>query len=261
MIDHLKKISLDVKRAVDEFMENSPEISGEIIKIGADGTPTSRLDIVAEDVVFKYVEENDLPLNILSEEYGFLARGYDKTLVLDPLDGSYNAENNIPFYSISMAIGRKSLSDVEEGFVMNLASGRYYWAIKGSGAFFMEKRIRRMERKEALGVISLGKNVRDYVFNAIKETRRIRSMGCASLEMIMVAEGNADYFIYDYKNRNVLRIIDIAASTLIVRESGGYVFDLDTFSDLDMPFDLKERRNIVAFSKIETLDKIRGWKK
>lgn len=261
MINHLRNISFIVKEAVDEYLEKNFTIAGEIVKIGADGTPTSRLDIVAEDQVFRYIRENDLPINILSEEYGYLNRGYDKTLVLDPLDGSYNAENNIPFYSVSMAIGTKSLADVEIAFVMNLANGKYYWAEKGKGAYYMESRIRRRKREEMLGVISLGKNVRDYVFRGIGETRRIRSMGCASLEMIMVAEGSADFFIYDYRGKSVLRIVDIAASTFIVRESGGFVIDSNTFNHLEMPFDLKERRNIIAYSTPEVLEMIRGWKK
>ncbi|MGC9204142.1 MAG: inositol monophosphatase family protein [Thermoplasmata archaeon] len=261
MIDHLKRISFNVKKSVDEFLENNPGGAGETIKIGADGTPTSRLDLVAEDDVFRYVKDNDLPLNILSEEYGYLDRGYEDTLVLDPLDGSYNAENNIPFYSISMAIGRENLSGIEKAFVLNLASGRYYWAEKGKGAFFMEERIKKRKKRETLGVVSLGKNVKDYVFRGIEGTRRIRSMGCASLEMIMVAEGIADFFIYDYRGKSVLRIVDIAASTLIVRESGGFVLDAETFLPLEMPFSLSERRNIIAYSDPEVLEKIRGWRR
>ena len=261
MKDELKKISLNVKKAVDEELEKNYESVGEILKIGADGTPTSRLDLVAENQVFEYVEDHDLPFNILSEEYGFLNRGYDETLVVDPLDGSYNAENNIPIYSISLAIGKKTLNDIRFGFVMNLANGKYYWAEKGKGSFFEERRMLRKKRNEKLGVISIGKNVKNYVFEIMKNVSRIRSLGCASLEMIMVAEGNADFFIYDYEKKGVLRIIDIGASTLIVRENGGKVIDSNNFSDLEMDFDLMQRRNIIAYYDPSDFDLIKGWRK
>ncbi len=261
MIEHLKNISMNVKKAVDDFLERDSKSAGEILKIGADGTPTSRLDIVAEDQVFKYVKEEDLPFNILSEEYGYLDRGYGETLIVDPLDGSYNAENNIPFYSISLAVGRNNLGNIRLGFVMNLANGEYFWAERGKGAYAGQNKILRKKREESLGVISLGRNVKDYVFSVIKNTRRIRSMGCASLEMIMVAEGTADFFIYDYGKKGVLRIIDIGASTLIVRETGGKVLDADTLTDLQMNLDLMERRNVIAVSDFSALESIGGWRK
>lgn len=258
MISELSKIALNVKNSVEEFLKNDYFKAREILKMGADGTPTSKIDQIAEDQVFKYVIENDLPFNILSEEYGFLDRKYDKTLILDPLDGSFNAEMNIPFYSISMAIGKKDLMDVEIGFIMNLVTGKSYWAEKGKGAYFEGRKLYpKKNHDEILSIMSIGKNSPDSIWKLIKNSRRVRSLGCASLEMALVADGTADLFIYYFKNREILRVIDIAASTIIVREAGGEVYDLNDFSPLNMPLNLSVRKNALAVGDKEFLENIR----
>jgi fructose-1,6-bisphosphatase/inositol monophosphatase family enzyme len=58
----------------------------------------------------------------------------------------------------------------------------------------------------------------------------------------MVAISALDYY---YVGRNILRIVDIAAATLIVREAGGFVRTM-TGDDLDMEFDLIGRTSVLA---------------
>ena len=91
--------------------------------MGADGTPTLSIDKVAEDVIVEYITENDIQLNILSEEAGYIDNQAEKTLVIDTIDGTYNSVMGIPFYSVSMAIGTKSMADVEAGLVQNVVTG------------------------------------------------------------------------------------------------------------------------------------------
>ena len=44
---------------------------------------------------------------------------------------------------------------------------------------------------------------------------------------------------------HALRIVDIAASSLILRESGGEVFDI-TGNVMDMQFDMTDRMSLIA---------------
>ncbi|MBR6214239.1 MAG: hypothetical protein IKQ67_06330 [Candidatus Methanomethylophilaceae archaeon] len=65
-----------ISDAVQQEIRKIPDTNiGEEICIGADGTPTSRLDKVAENAVLMYLERNAVPLNVLSEEIGFVDRG------------------------------------------------------------------------------------------------------------------------------------------------------------------------------------------
>ena len=64
-------------------------------------------------------------------------------------------------------------------------------------------------------------------------------MGCASLDMASVALGRADGFLMQSENYNhSIRVVDIAASTLILREAGGEIYNLDG-TLFNMPCDLE----------------------
>ncbi len=130
MSDLLADLASAVQRAVSHLSGDPAEILGR----GADGAPSSRLDRVAEAAVLERLEERHERVNVLSEEAGFVDRGGDALLVLDPVDGTHNALRGVPAYSVSLAVGRGRLSDVEEGLVRDLVSGATYHAAKGRGA-------------------------------------------------------------------------------------------------------------------------------
>ena len=101
--------------AVQEAIELIPgsRCRGEEVCMGADGTPTSQIDKVAENAALMYIQRNGIEVNILSEEIGYVDNGAEETLVMDPIDGTSNAIAGIPYYTISLAVGRSRLSDVE----------------------------------------------------------------------------------------------------------------------------------------------------
>jgi fructose-1,6-bisphosphatase/inositol monophosphatase family enzyme len=223
------------------------------IGLGADGTVTKYIDKLAEDAAITYLNKSKIKVNILSEEIGFIDNGADYTFVLDPLDGTRNAYRGIPFFSVSIGIGKKTLSDVEYGVVKNIPTGDIYTAEKGFGAFYNKKRIGVPEvpDKEMLSSLALGKNY-DKVTLKLAKKEKVRSLGSASLEMCMVATGALDFYIV---GKEYLRVVDIAASTLILREAGGFVTNI-LGEELDMPFSLDERTSIVAACSMDLVKKI-----
>jgi fructose-1,6-bisphosphatase/inositol monophosphatase family enzyme len=82
----LERIAMLVRDAVRDLPGDFDR--GKELYIGADGTPTSNIDKVAEDVILDAVIEMDLPVNVLSEEAGLVDMGYPDTLVIDPIDGT-----------------------------------------------------------------------------------------------------------------------------------------------------------------------------
>jgi len=226
---------------------------GKSIGIGADGTPTKYIDKLAEDIAVKELKKSKTKVNLLSEEIGFLDFKGDYTFVLDPVDGTRNAYRGIPFYSVSLAVGKSMLSDVEYGIVKNIPTGDMYIAEKNHGAFCNKKRIGspEMPASEVLSSITLGKNCEPLTLNLAKKNT-VRSLGCASLEMCMVAIGGLDFYILA---QEYLRVTDIAASTLIVREAGGFVTNISG-ADLDMSLSLDDRTSIITACSKELVDKI-----
>jgi fructose-1,6-bisphosphatase/inositol monophosphatase family enzyme len=217
--------------------------------MGADGTPTSLIDKIAEDVILQKLDELGLDLNVLSEEAGFIDRGGKQTLVMDPVDGTFNCIIGLPIYTVSLAVGTNSLKDIEHAYVQNIVTGDEYRASKGRGAFKNGMRIQVKTMSGARGVILMyvGRYAAPRTYKAAKACARARSFGCSSLEMCLVAEGKADAFLLDCElYEKSIRVVDIAASALILREAGGKLIDLEG-KDLDMPFDLATRSNFLAY--------------
>ena len=235
----VRKICRKIRREMkQDFFQMS-----RVVDIGADGTPTSFIDRIAEDVAIKAVTKSSVPINLLSEECGFLDNGGEYVFVLDPVDGTRNAYRGIPFFSVSLAIGTESLDDVEYGFVKNVLTGDEFIAEKGKGAFLNNQQIAASEvpPAERLSSIMLGRHSTLYSGQLAGE-HNVRSLGAASLEMCLVAMGALDVY---YVGREFMRVVDIAASTLIVREAGGMVSDREG-NELQMGLNLDERTSVIA---------------
>jgi fructose-1,6-bisphosphatase/inositol monophosphatase family enzyme len=247
MMHHLAEMASRVRRAVRTLPQHMD--AGEELYIGADGSPTLQIDKVAEDVILGYVNEEHLKWNILSEEAGLIDNSGDRTLVIDPIDGTYNAVMGVPFYSVSLALGTNRLSDIEYGLVQNIVTGDTYQAQRGKGAFMNGSRIRCRKYSAAEGVflVYMGRYATSEDFQVAQRSRRTRSFGCSSLELALVAQGRADaYYLQTSQQEKSIRVVDIAAAALVLREAGGGLCHMDG-RDLDMPFDLRTRHNFLAY--------------
>ncbi len=244
----MKALLLDLARAVQRAVDTLQGNPGDVLGRGADGAPSTRIDRVAETAVLKRLDEKRVKLNVLSEEAGVVERGGDRVLVLDPVDGTHNALRGVPAFSVSMAIGRDSLGDVEEGLVRDLVGGATYYAAKGKGASLDGRRIetRPFDPKDVLFSVYLGTNAHPEASRIAAKARRVRHLGAASLDLCLVARGAADlYYMHSAVPQLKLRACDIAAGTLIVREAGGQVLALDG-EDLDLPLTSDARTDLVA---------------
>ncbi|MEM0343754.1 MAG: inositol monophosphatase family protein [Thermoplasmata archaeon] len=216
---------------------------------GASGQGTARIDKFAEDAVFEFLDDQDIRLNVLSEEAGFVDRKADRTLVLDPIDGTLNCTRGIPFFSVSLAVGRRRMSDIDYGLVKNLFTGDTYYARRGGGAELNGHRIAvsRYDRDDAVFIMFDGVDAAEESDRVKLLAQRVRTLGCASLEMCLVAQGSVQAHYMNCTNFNrMIRVVDIAASCLILREAGGEVVDLEG-NKLDMNFDLSDRKNFLAY--------------
>lgn len=210
--------------------------AGEIVKMGADGTPTKYIDLVAENKVLEVLEGIERPLILVSEEIGEVKIGdgpSDVILVVDPLDGTSNAVKNIPAYGISVAVapilsdlkGPLTIKDVQMGVVKNFATGDVYSAIKDEGSFMNNEKLVTSSKKD-LSQSSLGAYVyrmdMEKIEKLCKTVRRMRILGSIAIELCYVAEGIYDAFVDISDN---LRVVDISAAKVILEESGGMVTD------------------------------------
>ena len=250
MLELLREIGADVEMAVKSSDTRMWSVSE---GMGADGTETSGIDRIAEEAVFNALERHGNPLNVLSEEAGFVDFGRELTLVVDPLDGTYNAKTGIPFFSVSLAVTKGSLSDVSHALVRNIPTGDEYTASKGKGAYMNGKRIhtRVFSPRDSVFSIFLGENASERSREISRKCTRARSMGSAALEISLVASGSSDLYCYCGSSLSLgLRIVDIAGAYLILKEAGGEMFD-GKLIKLDMPLDVRKRSSVIAVGSDE----------
>ncbi len=251
--DVSQKIMKEVHQTITPLVGEKE--AGEIVKMGADGTPTKLIDLVAEEKVVDVLEGVERPLILVSEEIGRINIGSgspEVIFVVDPLDGTSNAVKNIPAYGISLAIAKindmdrsMTIQDIEMGFVKNFATGDIYQAIKGGGASLNGQDI----STSTLTDISRS-SIGAYIYRAdmekvdkiCKMIRRMRIMGSVAIELCYVADGTYDAFM---DIRGNLRIVDIAAAKLIIEEAAGIVTD-EYGQPLNGKLNVLDRTSIIA---------------
>ena len=165
-------------------------------------------------------------------EEGGRVEGPDKshTWLVDPLDGTTNFLHGIPHFGISIALEREGT--LIAGLVYNPVSDELFSAERGKGAFLNDRRLRVAARQRlndaviACGLPHYGRGdlaVFRKEFGAVQERAAgLRRFGAAALDLAFIAAGRFD----GYWERN-LSPWDMAAGTLLVREAGGFVTDLD----------------------------------
>ena len=263
----LVKILLECVKAVrDEVLSilGSAEAVEEL-GVGAGGDRMARVDVVAEEAILEVLSNSGIPLRIVSEEKGVLDLGGGGPVyyaVLDPVDGSTNAVRGIPFSATSIAFSRSpSLSEVVAGVVADIGRGETYWAEVGEGAWKDGSRIttsRRAVLEDAtigLDFKSLGfRRILESLTDVLKKAGHVRHFGANALEICYVADGRMDAFI---DVRGKLRVTDVAAAYLIVREAGGVMLAPDG-SELKVELSPTSRVSFIAASTMELFEEIKS---
>ncbi len=241
-----------VERAVSKAMLEPGAF--DVVGMGSDQVGTLGIDRAAERALLDYVEDHDVPVNVLSEEIGYIDRDERATLVVDPVDGSYNAAHGIPFYALCLAVGDRAFSDVKQALVLNLVSGDEYHAVAGGGATLNGApiRTRRYHEPASLYCLYSGSTATGRAHRLTTIPRRVRSLGSAALEICMVAQGSADLFFQDGVP---LRITDLAAPGLVLREAGGELYTAEC-ELLEMALSLEDRSEVLAVGDTSALEQL-----
>ena len=165
---------------------------------------------------------------ILAEESG--STGKDECeWVIDPLDGTANFVHGVPHFCVSIAL--RIRGRVEHGVIFDPIRQELFSASRGAGARVDNHRLRVSTRPKLEGaMISSGLPSRHlnrkeaYLGTCSRimgSYAAARNSGSAALDLAYVAAGRLDGFW-----EPGLSPWDIAAGTLLVKEAGGMVTDL-----------------------------------
>jgi myo-inositol-1(or 4)-monophosphatase len=206
------------------------EEGGKSFSKGAGGDVSKKIDLFAEEIVIKILEDNGVSCVLVSEECGVKRLGGKESsgyVVMDGIDGTTNAVHGLPFVATSLAFAEgPRLKDVKMGLVMDFSMDTIFHAEKGGGAFRDEKRLKTAsitDFRDAIISFELGyqknreKAIR-RILPILANSKKIRILGSTALELCYIASGALDAFI---DLREVVRATDLAAAQLILAEAGG----------------------------------------
>ncbi|MGC8505385.1 MAG: inositol monophosphatase family protein [Thermoplasmata archaeon] len=255
-MDDLTNSFVDLGKDIMESISSMSESRSmsESVGMGSDGTPTKLVDKISEDIVIRHFEDFDLPFNIISEEAGFISRGYSENAVIDPIDGTTNFTAGIPMYSISIAVMNENFDSLRYGFIMNLANGDFYHAVKDRGMYFNGKRMVRRAHGNGIFLASMNGGLDSMTSVLLKRARKVRALGCSSMELALVAAGSADVAIH-LGLGNEIRNVDIAAGVVMVREAGGEVVD-EHGKKINFGKLTSDRKNMVGYRESRIVEGI-----
>ncbi len=255
-MENVLKISREVAKAVKDAV--SPIVGKDeaniVVGMGKDGTPTKKVDKVAEDVALDVLKNYDV--KVVTEESGVVGDG-NTIVALDPIDGTFNAVRGIPFYAVSLCFAKSITYDSTFfGYVYNLATEDEYYAYDSA---FKNGKIIKCSKTENLE----DTNAIFYYPYKKFNFKRIRILGAASLEICLVADGSVDCFIDIRKkgNNGLLRVYDVSAGMYIAEKAGAVVTSPDGGSIYNKKFTMEERFNLVIANNIlhEKLIKVLQW--
>jgi len=181
-----------------------------------DGSLLTRADVGANNLVVRRIEESFEGHGILSEEGETMGPDTSWVWIIDPLDGTTNFCRDVPIWSVSIALAHKG--EVVLGVISFPLLKRTYHAVRGEGACLNGSRISVDTGSGILETKLFATCTNTLKKHVIDAPLKLRALGSASYNLVMVAEGNA---VGGMEARP--KIWDVAAGQLIIEEAGGCV--------------------------------------
>lgn len=186
-----------------------------------DGSPVTAADVAAERQLVDAIRRRFPAHGILSEEEHSHYQDHEWTWIIDPLDGTTNYANGLPYWAVSMALAHQGTPVL--GMVHLPMPGETYHAVRERGAFLNGYRIQtapatRFHANAFKAVYSHAQ--KRYTLDALPGKPRI--YGSAAYNFCLVARGTCLLGL-----EPGAKVWDIAAGWLLVEEAGGVVRHYD----------------------------------
>lgn len=173
-------------------------------------------DLLAEEKIISQIRQRFPNHSILSEEAGEIS-GSGYTWIIDSLDGTVNHWYGIPHFCVSIALTKEK---VILGVIYDPIRRELFYGELGKGVYLNDKKIRVSKRSLEKAVVTTDLKHLSKI-NKVAKHAKIRALGSRALDLYYIAAERVDACIAKP------RLVDIAASSLIVREVGGRVTDFE----------------------------------
>ncbi|WP_163708574.1 inositol monophosphatase family protein [Mangrovibacterium lignilyticum] len=223
-----REIGTLAQEAGQFIREQRSQITNDDIELKGKASLVTYVDKEAEKMIVARLRELLPEAGFITEEGTATESGEEYKWVIDPLDGTTNFIHGIFPHSVSIALTKDN--NPIAGVVYEIGQNELFSAWKGGGAYLNDQPI-AVSKSATHEDVLLATGFPYYNFDKLEsylkvleffmiETRGMRRMGSAAVDLAYVACGRFDGFF-----EHALHAWDVAAGVLLVQEAGGKVTD------------------------------------
>ncbi len=226
MTSDFLSVALDAAKSAEDIITSYYFNKTIQVDLKDDETPVTLADKEAEKAICQTITQAFPDHGFLGEEYGIQEGTSPYMWIIDPIDATKNFIRKIPIFGTQIALmkGDELILGVSNAPLLN----ELLYAEKGNGAYFNDEPIKvsTVSQPDDAMICHGGlkwfteKGFLPGICNLINDTARSRGFGDFYMYHL-VASGRVDAVI-----EAAISIWDIAAITVIVREAGGMVTDI-----------------------------------
>jgi len=192
----------------------------------------SFVDIQTEHLIIEKLEKL-IPGSLFLAEESSVTKQVEKDKfywIIDPLDGTTNFLHSIPVFCVSIALWKND--EFYSGVVYDPVRKECFYSFQGGKSYLNDQLIYVSENNIlANAMIATGfpyklfeklPDYMDILSHFLKNSRGVRRLGSAAIDLVYTACGRFDAF-YEYN----LNPWDVAAGAFIVQNAGGKVTDFN----------------------------------
>jgi len=225
-MDEIIRLFREIGKEAGEIL-HSLENPTEVVGTNPLGQETMLADRALEDLAIERLNDSGLGKILITEEKGEVElKGGTLTFLMDPLDGSNNFRRRVPSYGLAISSANGgNYSDITRSYIIDLANGDEFWAVKGEGSFMNGERIYTSpETNPEKCIVEYDCNLLDQYDIILPVLRRFkdhRRFGANAVALCYIASGAHHCFI---DLREGLSIVH-SPGLKIAEEAGAVVTD------------------------------------
>lgn len=190
-----------------------------------DGSLLTEADLAAQNALIRRLREI-APYPVMGEEmteaeqHAVWEQGGEGLWCVDPIDGTSNFVNGLPFFAISVALMRDHQSVM--GVVYDPSADEAFYAAEGEGAFMngarLPLKVPPTQLRSCMAGIELKRIDRNLAGRLAYEHpfSSQRNLGASTLDWCYIAAGRMHIYLHGGQ-----KLWDYAAGCLILKEAGG----------------------------------------
>lgn len=231
LIEPVQALAIQAGNAILNIYEDAQD---QIIEVKRDGSPLTKADQLAHEMIIQQLFELTPDIPILSEESTEIPYServaWERYWLVDPLDGTKEFLQRTGEFTVNIALIEKQHSVL--GVVYAPVSGDCYYAARQVGAFKQTAQAEKIVLQVTQELPAKMRIVASRLHGQAQLTELLEKIAVyeikyigSSLKLCLIAEGKADI----YPRLGTTSEWDTAAAQCIVEQAGGTVIDLYGF--------------------------------